>query len=114
MHRTWPGGGNGKRGVSHEQGSRQAHFPTHLLSGSMVCGCCGAAIAQVSGKSGGYYGCLAATKGACENKTLVRRTLAEKIIVEAVRDKISDPDQIAYVADAPKPPRADHLAAGIA
>ncbi len=63
----------------------------------MICGCSGAAIAQVSGKSGGYYDCLAATKGACENKTLVRRTLAEKVIVGAVQEKISDPDQIAYV-----------------
>ena len=96
MHRTWPGG-NGKRGFSKEQGSRQAHFPTHLLAGSMVCGCCGATIAQVSGKSGGYYGCLAATKGACQNKTLVRRTLAEKVILEAVQDQISDPEHIAYV-----------------
>ncbi len=96
MHRTWPGG-NGKRGFSKDQGSRQAHFPTHLLAGSMVCGCCGATIAQVSGKSGGYYGCLAATKGACENKTLVRRTLAEKVIIEAIQEQISDPEQIAYV-----------------
>jgi site-specific DNA recombinase len=96
MHRTWPGG-NGKSGFSKEQGSRQAHFPTHLLAGSMVCGCCGATIAQVSGKSGGYYGCLAATKGACENKTLVRRTLAEKVILEAIQDQISDPEHIAYV-----------------
>jgi site-specific DNA recombinase len=96
MHRTWPGG-TGKRGFSTEQGSRQAHFPTHLLAGSMVCGCCGATIAQVSGKSGGYYGCLAATKGACENKTLVRRTLAEQVILQAVQEQISDPEHIAYV-----------------
>lgn len=96
MHRTWPGG-NGKRGFSKEQRGRQAHFPTHLLAGSMVCGCCGATIAQVSGKSGGYYGCLAATKGACENKTLVRRTLAERIILQAVQEQISDPEHIAYV-----------------
>jgi site-specific DNA recombinase len=82
MHRAWPGG-SGKRGFSTEQGGRQKHFPTHLLAGSMVCGCCGATIAQVSGKNGGYYGCLAATKGACENRTLVRRTLAEKIILAA-------------------------------
>jgi hypothetical protein len=54
-------------------------------------------IAQVSGKSGGYYGCLADTKGACENKPLVRRTLAEKVILEAIRQRISDPEQIAYV-----------------
>lgn len=53
----------------------------------MVCGCCGATIAQVSGKSGGYYGCLAAIKGGCENTTLVRRTLAEKIILGAVQDE---------------------------
>jgi site-specific DNA recombinase len=97
MHRTWPGGGKGKPGFSSEQGSRQAHFPTHLLSGSMTCGSCGATIAQVSGKNGGYYGCLAATKGACENKTLVRRTLTEKILIAAVQEQISDPDQIMYV-----------------
>ena len=96
MHRTWPGG-SGKRGFSEVQGSRQKHFPTHLLAGGMVCSCCGGTIAQVSGKAGGYYGCLAATKGACENKTLVRRTLAEKVILEAVQERISEPKQIAYV-----------------
>jgi site-specific DNA recombinase len=96
MHRTWPGG-TGKRGFSKEQGSRQAQFPTHLLAGAMVCGSCRASIAQVSGKSGGYYGCLAATKGACDNKTLVRRTLAEKVILGAIQEQIADPDHIAYV-----------------
>jgi site-specific DNA recombinase len=96
MHRTWPGG-NGKRGFSPEQGSRQAHFPTHLLAGSMVCGSCGATIAQVSGKSGGYYGCLAATKGACDNKTLVRRTLVETVVLDAVNDELADPEHVAYV-----------------
>jgi hypothetical protein len=96
MHRTWPGG-NGNRGFSKEQGSRQAHFPTHLLAGSMVCGSCGATIAQVSGKSGGYYGRLAAAKGACDNKTLVRRTLAEKVILGAVQEQIADPEHIPYV-----------------
>jgi len=96
MHRTWPGG-NGKRRFSTEQGSRQAHYPTHLLAGRMVCGSCGATIAQVSGKNGGYYRCLAATKGACDNKTLVRRTLAEKVILEAIKDEIADPEHVAYV-----------------
>lgn len=77
VKRSWPGG-KGKRGFSAEQGSRQDHFPTHLLSGTMKCGACGAALAQVSGKAGGYYGCLGAAKGACDNKMLVRRRLAEK------------------------------------
>jgi hypothetical protein len=49
----------------------------------MVCGECGATIAPVSGKAGGYYGCLGAAKGACDNKMLVRRKLAEKIILRA-------------------------------
>ena len=93
MHRTWPGGG--KRGFSDGQGSRQKHIPTHLLAGSMVCGSCGATIAQMSGKAGRYYGCLAATKGACENKTLVKRSLIEKVILEAAQEQISDPGHIA-------------------
>ena len=63
----------------------------------MVCGSCGATIAQVSGKSGGYYGCLAATKGACDNKTLVRRTLAKKVILGAIQEQIADPEHVAYV-----------------
>ncbi len=96
VRRSWPGG-KGKRGFSKEQGSRQQQFPTHLLSGAMVCGSCGAAIALVSGKGGGYYGCLGAAKGACENKMLVRRTLIERLIVDAVRERISSPDQITYV-----------------
>lgn len=69
----------------------------YLLAGSMVCGSCGATIAQMSGKSGGYYGCLAATKGACDNKTLVRRTLADKVVNGAVQEQIADPEHIAYV-----------------
>jgi site-specific DNA recombinase len=85
MHRTWPGG-SGKRGFSKDQGSRQARFPTHLLAGSMVCGCCGATIAQVSGKAGGYY------EGACENKTLVRRTLAEKVILQPSQTRFPVPN----------------------
>ena len=90
-------GGDGNRGFAKGQDSRQTHFSTHLLAGSMVCGGCGGTIAQVSGKSGGYYGCLAASKGACENKTLVRRTLAEKVILSAVQEQIQDADHIAYV-----------------
>ncbi len=81
VRRSWPAG-KGRRGFSREQGGREQHFPTHLLSGSMTCGRCGATIAQVSGKAGGYYGCLGAAKGACENKMLVRQKLAETIIQE--------------------------------
>jgi site-specific DNA recombinase len=96
--RSWPGG-KGRRGFSTEQGSRQQQFPTHLLSGAMVCGECGAAIALVSGKGDGYYGCLAAAKGSCDNKMLVRRRLVEKVITDAVREQMSSAEQIRYVLE---------------
>ena len=59
VRRNWPGG-IGQSGFSTQQGGREKCFPTHLLSGAMVCGKCGATIAQVSGKAGGYYGCIGA------------------------------------------------------
>ncbi len=96
VRRSWPGG-KGRRGFSREQAGRERHFPTHLLSGAMVCGRCGATIAQVSGKSGGYYGCLAAAKGACDNKMLVRRKLAETVILEAVREQLGRAEHIRYL-----------------
>jgi hypothetical protein len=63
----------------------------------LVCSACRATIAQVSGKAGGYYGCLAATKGACENKTSVRRSLVEKMILNAVQEQTSHSEHIANV-----------------
>lgn len=96
--RSWPGG-KGKRGFSKDQGSRQKHAPTHLLSGTMSCGVCGATVAQVSGKSGGYYGCLAASKRACDNKLLVRRKLTEDKIIAAVRERLEDAENVRYVLE---------------
>jgi len=98
VRRSWPGG-KGKRGFSPEQGSREQHFPTHLFSGAMACGTCGAAIAQVSGKGGGYYGCHRAAKGACDNRLLVRRKLAEDVILQALQERLSDPEHIRYVLE---------------
>jgi site-specific DNA recombinase len=96
VRRSWPGG-KGRRGFSADQGGRERHFPTHLLSGAMICGTCGANMAQVSGKAGGYYGCIAATKGACENKLLVRRTLVERIILDNLKARLSSSEALHYV-----------------
>ncbi len=65
----------------------------------MVCGRCGATIAQVSGKGGGYYGCLGAAKGACDNKMLVRRKLAETIILKAVREQLGRAEHVRYLLE---------------
>jgi site-specific DNA recombinase len=96
VHKAWPGG-KGKRGFQGQTGNRVAVYPQELLSGAMECGVCGAAVVKVSGKSGGYYGCLGAKKGACANNLLVRRTSAEKIILEAVREKLSTSENLSFV-----------------
>jgi hypothetical protein len=67
------------------------------MSGLMTCAKCGAAIAQVSGKAGGYYGCLGATKNACDNRVLVRRKLAERVILSAVKEKLCSTDHLQYL-----------------
>jgi DNA invertase Pin-like site-specific DNA recombinase len=60
---TWPGG-KGKRGFVGQKASKEKHYPTHLLAGSMTCGSCGGTIGLVSGKGDGYYGCTRASKKA--------------------------------------------------
>jgi hypothetical protein len=63
----------------------------------MVYGVCGSAIVKASGKAGGYCGCLAAAKGSGESRTLVRRTLAERMILGAVRERLADAESLRYV-----------------
>ena len=92
VRKSWPG--DGKRGFTSAQGKRGSHFPTHLLSGTMTCASCGSTIGQVAGKSGGYFGCLGAKKGTCNEKIMVRRKLTEKIILDKVRELVSAPEQI--------------------
>lgn len=59
----------------------------------------GATMAQVSGNAGGYYGCLGAAKGACDNKTLVRRRLAENAILGALGEQLTRAQQIRRVIE---------------
>ena len=96
VRKVWPGG-RGKRGFEGQRGSRVAHYPTDLLSGAMTCGSCRSTIAKVSGKSGGYYGCLGAKKGACDNHLLVRRSLVERVVLAAVRDRLAHPENLDHV-----------------
>ena len=65
----------------------------------MECAQCGATIAQVSGKAGGYYGCLGAAKGACDNKMLVRRKLAENVILGALVEQLTQAERISTVME---------------
>ena len=96
VRKVWPGG-RGRRGFQGQRGSHVAHYPKDLLSGAMSCASCGSTIAKVSGKSGGYYGCLGARKAACDNRLLVRRALVERVVLAAVRDRLTQPENLAYI-----------------
>jgi hypothetical protein len=54
---------------------------------------------QVSGKAGGYYGCLGAAKRACSNKLLVPRRFLEKRILAQVAQRISNAAAVHYVLE---------------
>ena len=75
--RVWPGG-KGRRGFGPGQLPRVHAYPLCLLSGAMVCGECGRSIALVSGHRGGYYGCSAAARRACENRVRVAVALRRR------------------------------------
>ena len=57
----------------------------------MSCEDCGSTIGQISGKGGGYFGCLGAKRGACDNKIIVRRKLVENLILEEVNKQLAIP-----------------------
>jgi len=98
VDRVWPI----RRSERERRGGQRSYVetnPTHLLSGMLRCGCCGHAMGQVSGKGSGYYGCLAATKNACDNKLLVPRRLTERRLLSAVRERLDDAEAIRYVLE---------------
>ena len=55
----------------------------------MTCRKCGSTIGKVSGKNGGYFGCLGTKRGICDNKVKVRRIVLENIILHEVKQLLS-------------------------
>ena len=96
VRKSWPGG-KGKKGFQEQHGSAIVHYPNHLLSGSMICGECGHTICLVSGKSGGYFGCGRSTKKGCSNRLIVRRSVVERTILNALIPQLTSIDAIRYV-----------------
>ncbi|MEO6027099.1 MAG: recombinase family protein, partial [Candidatus Binatia bacterium] len=99
IDRAWPVR-RAHRGDSVRQRSYAETHPPHLLSGMLRCAACGNTIGQVSGKSGGYYGCLSAARRACGNRLLVRRGVAEAKLMEIVRAQICDAGRVHAVLEA--------------
>jgi len=96
IDRTWPRERK-QKGFQGQQRSYVETYPRHLLSGLLRCGQCGGAMGEVSGKAGGYYGCLRAPKNACRNRLLVRRRIVEKAVLQAIQGRLADTSAIQHV-----------------
>jgi site-specific DNA recombinase len=102
-----------KKGKKGFQGKRKSYVdshPTHLLSGALKCGACGGAIALVSGKSGGYYGCLNASRRSCENRVLISRARLEDKFVGALNEKVLKPEVLSVVYERTAKKIKEHFA----
>jgi site-specific DNA recombinase len=82
----------GKKGFQSKRKTYVDSHPTHLLSGALKCGACGGAIALVSGKGSGYYGCLNASRHACENKVLIGRKRLEDKFLATLNSEVLKPE----------------------
>jgi len=94
---VFPSNRKGKRGFEGKRKSYVDSHPTHLLSGGLKCGLCGGAMALVSGKGSGYYGCLNGSRRSCENRVLIARTRLEDKLVEALNTEVLRSDVLALV-----------------
>lgn len=63
----------------------------------MKCSKCGGAIALISGKDSGYYGCFNAKRKTCNNTLLIPRKRIEETIISNLKEKILTVENIEYV-----------------
>jgi site-specific DNA recombinase len=75
-----------------------ARRPSHLLSGLLKCGCCGARYTLMNKVK---YGCSAArNRGTCDNRTLIHREEVERRVLDGLRDKLMHPALLAeFIAE---------------
>lgn len=81
--------------------ANQGNTPKHLFVGSMQCGLCGGNFILVSGKSGGYFGCMNAHREAalpCSNSRTVKMALVETALVDFLRSQLDRPETYEYIA----------------
>ncbi len=65
----------------------------HVLSGKVICGCCGGAISNV-GKV--YLACSAARKqGVCANRRSIQRNALEGLVLDALKTRLMQPEHVA-------------------
>ena len=70
--------------------------PHHLLTSKLFCGACGGAMGNV-GRN--YLACAAARRlEVCQNRLSIRRERLERLILDALRDRLMQPEHVAAFA----------------
>ncbi|MCX6117521.1 MAG: recombinase family protein [Proteobacteria bacterium] len=87
----------GKKGFEGRQKSYVLTHPPHILSGGLRCGVCDGSISLVSGKNGGYYGCLNSVKKTCDNKMMISRKRLEDHFIKILYDKVFKADALDFI-----------------
>lgn len=80
------------RGTERRNSFGAARRPTHLFSGLLKCGCCGASYTLINKER---YGCAAArNKGTCSNRALIKRSEVEARVLEGLKEHLMHPDLV--------------------
>ncbi|MBY6006703.1 recombinase family protein [Salipiger bermudensis] len=81
-----------RRGAATPRAARAARRKSYLLSGLLICGCCGAPYVMSNRTS---YGCREARKKACNNTVFISRRRIETRVFDALRQAFRSPALIA-------------------
>ena len=81
-----------RHGAATPRAARAARRKSYLLSGLLICGCCGAPYVMSNRTS---YGCREARKKACNNTVLISRRRIEARAFDALRQAFRSPELIA-------------------
>ena len=86
-------------GPERRWGRRAGRLPEHPFSGILECADCSSNFMLISGKSGGYYGCVSAhRKGTCSNRQLINIERIEAGMYSLLGDNLCRPDVIGFAA----------------
>ena len=81
-------------------GNKSANLPDHPFSGLMECAVCSSNFMLISGRRGGYYGCMSAHKmGVCSNKQLLHISSIESTLTNVVIDNLRNPEILKYASE---------------
>lgn len=90
-----------EKGRKKERFANRGNTPKHLFVGSMQCGVCGGNFILVSGKAGGYFGCMNAhreTGASCENSKTIKMATVESALLNFLHTQLDRPETYEYIA----------------